>query len=355
MSSHEWPRRVAVLSEDRGFALELSRVFADGFRSHGCEVDTPSRSARWRRQYDLVLGHGPHTLEGSLLPAARQLASYPKDRRPFFYWWFTESTCRPAIPTRLVRLASKLHAKGNLHIAQSAGAGQRLWAEWLSRLFLRRHFRLRAIGEVYEFHSRGLLGGLAVTGAGRAAYFRRHGFEPAVVPVGYHPVIHGRDLGLKRDIDVAFLGRWGPKRRLHLLERVREDLEDRGIKIVVQTHGADSEERTRFLNRTKIILNILQHPHDSVGLRLLLCGANKALVVSEPAADHEPFVPGRHMIAAPIERLAEAIEFYLSHDEQRREIADEAYRLVSEEITIHHMTDRVLNHSRQLFRGQRDP
>jgi len=351
MSPHNWPRHVAILSEERGFALELANIIADGFRSHDCRVDVLRRTESWMKAYDLVLGYGPHTQEGSLLPTVRRLSSYPKDKRPFFYWWFTEGIFRPKIPTQCVRIISKLHAKGNLHITQSPRYPKKQWAKMLNRLFLQRHFRLRAMGELYEFHSRGLLGGLAVTAPSKATYFHRHGFEPLVAPIGYHQILHGRDLGLDRDIDVGFLGRTHTKRRLKLLEQVRKELESRNIKILVPTEEVDGEERTRFLNRVKIILNILQQPHDFTGLRFMFCAANKSLMISEPLLDNESFVPGHHMIAAPIEQLAETIEFYLSHEEQRQEIVEEAYRLVSEELTIHQMIGRILSHSRELFPG----
>ncbi|MCP4262254.1 MAG: hypothetical protein GY774_32845 [Planctomycetes bacterium] len=310
--SHEWPKHVAVLSEDRGFALELGRAIVEGFRSHNCKADLLDRTESWKQAYDFVLGYGPHTWEGSLLPTARQLESYPTDKRPFFYWWFTEATVRPNIPIQFIRILSKLHAKGNLHMLQSPAAREKLWAKKLDQLFLRRHFRLRVIGELYEFYSRGLLGGLAVTATSRVAYLRRHGFQPIGVPIGYHPLLHGRDLDLQRDIDVGFLGRMNSKRRLRLLEKVRKDLESRGIKIVVPTKELDGDQRTKFLNRTKIILNIFQHPNGFAGLRFLFCAANKTLLVSEPVLDQQPFVPGRHIVTAPVEKLAQTIELYLS-------------------------------------------
>jgi hypothetical protein len=239
-------------------------------------------------------------------------------------------------------------------MSQSPAIREKLWAKKLDQLFLRRHFRLRVIGELYEFYSRGLLGGLAVTATSRVAYLRRHGFQPIGVPIGYHPLFHGRDLGLQRDIDLGFLGRMNTKRRLRLLEKVRKDLESRGIKIVVPTKELDGEERTRFLNRTKIILNIFQHPHDFAGLRFLFCAANKTLLISEPVLDQGPFMPGRHMVTAPIEQLAENVEFYLSQEGKRQEIVEQAHRLVSEEFTIDQMIGRILSHSRELFLGQRD-
>ncbi|MBN1805695.1 MAG: glycosyltransferase family 1 protein [Sedimentisphaerales bacterium] len=352
--SYEWPKHVAVLSEDRGFALELAQAIVEGFRSHNCEVDLLGRNDSWKQEYDFVLGYGPHTWEGSLLPAARQLESCPKDKRPFFYWWYTEAAVSSKIPVQVVKILSGLHTKGNLWLSQSPEAREKLWVKKLDKFFLRRHFRLRVIGELYEFYSRGLLSGLAVTADSRVAYLRRHGFRPVGVPIGYHPLLHGRDLGLRRDIDIGFLGRMHTKRRLRILQKVRKELSSRGIKIVVPDKELNGEERTRFLNRTKIILNIFQKPGDFHGLRFLFCAANKTLLVSEPVLDREPFVPGRYMVTAPVEQLARTIEFYLSQQEKRRQIVEQAHRLISEEFTMHRMIGRILSHSRQLYLGQRN-
>lgn len=348
MSSDDWPKHVAVLSEDRGFALELAEVIADGFRGHGCAVDVLNRTEPWNRNYDFVLGYGPHTRQGSLLPTALRLTSDYKEKRPFFYWWFTEAISKPRISPRIIRFAAKLQTIGHLYLMRSPVARTRVWGRALDHFLVNRHFRLRIIGELQEFHSRGLLGGLAATAESKAALLRRYGFEPIVAPVGYHPTLHGRDLGLRRDIDVAFLGRMHTKRRLSLLNRIKRDLENRGITVTIPTEEVDGEERTQFLNRAKIILNIFQNPHDFVGLRAMFCAANKALMVSEPPSDEEPFVPGRHIVTAPVDKLAETIEFYLSHEEKRKEIVERAYRLVSEELTIHRMTGRILKHSRKL-------
>jgi hypothetical protein len=348
MASDNWPENVAVLSEQGGWATDLGLAIADGFRGHGCKVDLVARDSPLGQEYDLVLGYGPHTWEGSLLPFAEQLAGYGKDNRPFFYWWFTEAICKPQMPTWLVRSAAKLHGRASLCTVRSPTAKQRLWGKALERFFIRRHFRLRALGEVYEFHSRGLLDGLAVTATSRADYFRRHGFRPIVAPVGYHPIMHGGDLGLARDIDVGFLGMLHTKRRRQLLERIQKDLERRGIKMVVQTGGLHGEERTRFLNRTKIILNILQVPYDTMAFRLMFCAANKALLVSEPVIDQEPFVPGCHFVTSPVEKMVETMEFYLSHEDQRRQIAEQAHCLICGEYSMHSMVGRILDHARGL-------
>jgi hypothetical protein len=201
---------------------------------------------------------------------------------------------------------------------------------------------------LYDLHRRGLLGGLAVSAKSRAAYFDRHGLEPIVAPIGYHPSIHGRDMGQKRDIDAIFFGAMHGKRRERLVGQVKKDLGKRGIELDVRCDRFYGEERTRVLNRAKTVLNIFQYSSDIVALRFSFCAANKVLMVSEPVVDQEPFVPGRHFVTAPVERLAETIEFYITNESRRREIVEEAYRLVTEEYTMQKMVDRIIEHSLKL-------
>jgi hypothetical protein len=348
MSSSPWPQQVAILYENPVRPGGLSQTFATGFRENGCTVDLLGRNARWNQPYDLVLGYGPSSWEASLLPTAQQLLSCPPAQRPLFYWWFIECIPDPGYPTALVRLGSRLRVAISRRTVQSPAMRKKLQSMGLYRFFLR-GFRLQILGELGHFQSQGLLGGLAVTSLSRAEYLQRHGFRPLVVPIGYHPDLHGRDLGLERDIDVGFLGNVHAGRRFPLLERVRTELEQRGVTISIQTN-LYGEERTEFLNRTKIILNIFRAPYDFFGLRFLFCAANKTLLISEPVADHEPFVPGRHMVAEPIEKLADTIEFYLSHDNQRQEIVEAAYCLVLEEYTINQMVGRILDDARRSAR-----
>ena len=145
------------------------------------------------------------------------------------------------------------------------------WGELIYRCFVKKHFRLRNLGELIEIQSRGLIDGLAVTATSRAHYFKRLGLETIVAPIGYHPSIHGQDLSLERDNDVVFFGGMHGKRRQNLLMRVKADLEDRGIVLDVRSEGFYGDERTKSLNRTKTALNILQYPYDIVALRFMFC------------------------------------------------------------------------------------
>jgi hypothetical protein len=195
--------------------------------------------------------------------------------------------------------------------------------------------RLRIYGELMWAHRHGLPDVLAVTSARRVQWLRTLGIEAIHVPTGYGRT-HGRDLGLTRDIPVAWIGSRGGllgERRFRVLNRITKDLARRGVAVQhwFELHG---EERTEVLNRTKILLNLLKSSQDFTGHRLLLGAANKALVASEPMVDSEPLQPGRHMIQAPVAELADRIVYYLEHEDERRRITEAAYELATTRLSM---------------------
>jgi hypothetical protein len=89
-------------------------------------------------------------------------------------------------------------------------------------------------------------------------------------------------LGLERDIDVLFLGDVRVARR----RRALDFLQSSGINVTVAGSWEDpqywGENRTKLLNRTKILLNIPRTAGDYSGLRMFLGAANGAVILSEP-------------------------------------------------------------------------
>jgi hypothetical protein len=344
----QWPAKVLILFEASEYGGDFGLSFAHGFRDHGCEVSFLHRAEPWDEAFDLVLAYGPFSPEGSMLPAGRRLLALPEGSRPVFVWWLTEGTPDRRLPPWLVEAGAGLRlAMDDIALGTNSDQGP-LARLYSSSLWSRAH-RLRIFGQMRWFQARGILDVLAVTATLRSDYLRRHGFQPVTIPLGYHPDCYGTDLGLARDRQVCFLGQAGSGRRQRVLDRVRRDLRGRGIEVSTQSNLYDAE-RTRFLNRTKIILNILRTPYDFVGQRFLLGAANKALVISEPLKDVAPFEVGRHLVAAPIDELAETVKFYLRHDAERQKITDEAYRFVTRELAISQMVGRILDTARAIHR-----
>jgi hypothetical protein len=251
------------------------------------------------------------------MDVSRHLLSIPNSQRPRFAFWLTESPPPQSWPKWLVRVGSEMRIGADRILGVAGGQKKTNW-----KRFLLRGHRLRIVGELRWAKNRGLLNVLAVTCASRASYYRHW------------------------DIDVAFLGNPMASRRRHVLSNLIAQLRNRNIHVEVKT-GLYGLERTYFLNRVQIFLNILRLPHDYTGQRFLLGAANKALVISESAVDFGPFIPGNHLVSAPLDQLADTIEAYLKDDKRRLEIVNEAYQFVTGELHINNIVRRILDASRK--------
>lgn len=150
----------------------------------------------------------------------------------------------------------------------------------------------------------------------------RHGLPTIFAPWGSTPEDYA-DLGLERDIDVLGMGKRATKRRSKHLDRIRGAFADCGVHMHVADNEENpfifAEERMRFLNRAKITLNLTRTWYDDNFSRFSMAAPNRCLIVSEPLLSHCPsYQPGIHYVAAPIERLAETILYYLKKVWQAR-------------------------------------
>jgi hypothetical protein len=84
-------------------------------------------------------------------------------------------------------------------------------------------------------------------------------------------------------------------------------------------------------------------------MRYYLAAPNRALIVTEPTLPHSPFLPNLHLVETPIEQMADTIVYYLTHDEERLQIVERAYELVTRELTMHKAVQRVIE---RLFKGR---
>ena len=176
---------------------------------------------------------------------------------------------------------------------------------------------------------------------GRREFLSERGIMAEWVPLGYEPS-SGQDLGLRRDLDVLFLGAPDVPRRSRLLRRMQQQ----GIPVEVVGSYEDpacwGEQRTLLLNRTKILLNFARTRGEFPDQRLILGMANKALVISEPMYRPDPFVSGRHFISASIDEMPEKIRYYLTHDEERNVISEQAHRFINQDVTMEQSVSRIL-------------
>jgi hypothetical protein len=189
---------------------------------------------------------------------------------------------------------------------------------------------------------RGLPDVLAVSTRSRAEFLAERGIPAHYVPLGYQPR-QGRDLRLQRDIDVLFLGECRIPRRRRNIAR----LSKHGVKVTMCGDWHDpamwGDNRTKLLNRSKVFLNIQRFAGEFSGLRFILGMANGALVISEPAYDTFPFVPGQHYISASVDEMPAVIRHYLENEEERRRIVNEAYAFVTEQLPMERSVSRLVD------------
>ena len=67
--------------------------------------------------------------------------------------------------------------------------------------------------------------------------------------------------------------------------------------------------------------------------------------------DPYPFEAGQHMWVAPLRGLADAVEYALQDEVARHQMADRAYRFVTEELTCEKMVHRIVAHAWDLRRN----
>jgi len=295
-------------------------------------------------EVDVVFSFGPY---GNFLSVPSQLASMPVERRPTFVHWNTEGLPDLRLAWRLMSTMGTCRSwMGRL--ADSDNRWVRFLASepplsWINA----RMFRFRYVGDYYYAHRRGWMDVFADSSTIYARLHAKHGLPTIFAPWGATPRWYD-NLKLERDIDVLWMGKRATKRRHNLLNRVRSELQAHGV----QVHVADGvenpfifgEERTQFLNRAKITLNLTRTWYDDNFSRFAMACPNRSLVVSEPLLPHCPYYePGIHYVSAPTEILAETILYYLEHEEERLRIAENAYELVTTVLTFQNSIKTIMD------------
>ena len=284
---------------------------------------------------DVVFTYGPY---GKLLPILHQLECLSGQERPLTVHWNMEGLPDLRLPWFVMRSLGAVRSWiGRLSLAsnnQVRTLVNKFTTPWENRIL-----RFRYIGDYHYAYQQGLLTMLADSSAIYAQLHSQHGLPTVSAPWGATPIWY-EDLSLERDIDVLWLGQRGSKRRGNLLDRVRRELAPHGVKI----HVADNEEnpfiygreRTHYLNRAKITLNLTRTWYDDNYSRFIMAIPNRSLIVSEPLLPHcTHYEAGKHYATAPIDELASTILYYLEHEAERQRIVEDAYHFVTRKLTLH--------------------
>jgi hypothetical protein len=285
--------------------------------------------------------HGPL---GSLVPLANQLLKLPYYQCPVLALWMTEGLPRPTLPGWLLRPIGALRSSAErMAYREDAQDHWVLDARW--RLLAAKACRFRYYGDIHWLDSARIPFLLAVGSDWIAQHLRNAGLSPVVAYIGCCPEWYD-DLRLDRDVPVLWLGKITSGARRRHLTLVREQLADRGVKVHmvdgIENPYVFGNERTVLLNRSRVVLNLMRNWWDNNGVRYCLAAPNRALIASEPALPHTPFVPGVHLVASPVEKLADAICHHLSHEAERQRIVERAYQLVTTELSMERGVSRVL-------------
>ena len=298
---------IAAVLEEMGHCVSMSADDVSDFNS-----------------FDVILlwnnpGYFPRT--------RKWLLSIPKERRPIVAVIMGEPLPAPT--------ASGLPRWSGLNLAEIAKI---LLRDWRATDIYTNAYNLR------RTMNEGLADALFVTGGEQEEYAAEQGLDAHRIDYGYHESF-GNLIGLDRDVDVLFLGETRQRRRRRLLARLRRD----GIDVTVRGswHKRDGalwgDARTRFLNRTKIVVHIQRYPGKIAAKRLVLAMANGAMVISEPSYRPDPFVEGEHFVSSPIEKMPEVIRYYLNHTEERERITRAGHRLVTQDLTWSKIMEQIVD------------
>jgi len=332
----------------------ISEVISDELSALGYQTVHFKIGSLIPEKAEVVFSFGPY---GKFLTIPRQLAKMPPEKKPIFVHWNTEGIPDLRIPWKLMNWVSAWFSWFARVQNSQNGSVTIPGTERLTSLVESRMSRFRYVGDYYYALRRGWLDIFADTSAIYADIHRRHGLQTIVAPWGATSRWY-KDLGLKRDIDVLWMGTRGTKRRSLLLDQVRSELESYGIRM----HFADGkenpfifgDERIYYLNRSKITLNLTRTWYDDNFSRFALAAPNRSLIVSELVLPHCPsFVAGIHYVSAPVEKLAKTIRYYLDHEEERLHIVENAYQLVTTKLVFRESIKSIMDAVNQVYQSIR--
>ncbi|MBE0411121.1 MAG: glycosyltransferase family 1 protein [Anaerolineales bacterium] len=346
--------RIAVLQWYQGD--DLANVVTDELSGLGHSPVIFSPKEPVPKGVDLVFTYAPF---GKFMPIVNYLASLPPGTRPLLVHWNTEGLPDLRIPWQITRAVAAGRSRLE-RLIQPHGNGRFQPLAKISSLskidFSMQRFRF--IGDYYAAYSQGILNVFSDSSAVYAGIHNEHGLPTVYAPWGSTPRWYS-DLEMERDIDVLWMGKRGTRRRSHLLDRVRAELKTHGIEI----HVADNvenpfifgDERTEYLNRAKITLNITRTWYDDNFSRFSLAAPNRSLVVSEKMLPHCPsYQVGIHYIEAKPDDLARAVLYYLKNPAEREQIVENAYRLTTKELTFNNSIKRIMAAVNVIFASRPD-
>lgn len=338
--------RVAIpeWAEDDGIA----KMICFELQQMGCSPVLFAFDGTIPQGVDYLLTFGPYN---KILPIWEDNSRLARNRRPVVIHWNTEGMPDLRIPSMLIRLFGAMRSRIG-RMSHSRSSFERFIHSTRAVSNIDQSFkRYRYHGDYDYAFRKGWLDVLADSSHIYSQIRSKIGVPTIYAPWGASQRWY-KDLGLERDIDVLWMGKRGTDRRGHILDQVFKELKSRGLKVYIGDNEVNpfifGDERTRYLNRAKITLNVTRTWYDDNFSRFSMACPNRSLVVSESLLPHCPeFKKDVNYVSAKIKDLADTIVYYLEHDKDRKRIVDNAYNLMVTELKFENSLRRMLAAAQQ--------
>ncbi|MEM7333019.1 MAG: glycosyltransferase [Chloroflexota bacterium] len=336
------PLRVAVVcwKPDDGIAL----VIGDELRNLGYKLSFIDPNHKQIADVDFIFSFGPY---GRFLKVPQLYSQVPPQDRPIMIHWNTEGIPDLRMPWSLVRFLSKLRSKYERLVESERSFLGKLLRQRPLSLLRTRFIRYLYVGDYYYAYNNGWLDVFSDSSSIYAKLHNQNNKLPTVVAAWGGTQRWYKGMSLERDIDVLWIGKRGSMRRSQLVDYVRDELKKHNVNMYI-ADGEENpfifgDERTEYLNRSKITLNITRTWYDDNYSRFSMAAPNRSLVVSEPLLPHcEEYKEGVHYVSAPIEELPERILHYLKNEDAREQIVENAYQLITNELSFKKQIDKIM-------------
>lgn len=167
--------------------------------------------------------------------------------------------------------------------------------------------------------------------------FNKSGINTKWLPLGCEPLLHGKK-EQKKNFDVSFIGcdGWGNRRKL--IQKIRNKFPNSYI------GKADHKDIGSIYSQSKIVFN--RSIRNDLNMRVFegLCSGSCLITNKNTFGLTEIFQPGKHLITYNYDEDAiPLIEYYLTHNEERENIAISGMQEVLSKHTYLHRVREMLS------------
>ena len=143
----------------------------------------------------------------------------------------------------------------------------------------------------------------------------------------FHQPIHG----LKKDIDILFVGTLLPRRQQIISELANN--------FSVTTYSIFGQDMVKLINRAKITLNIHGEKFLDTETRVYETLGCQGFLITEKLSPESPFTSKVHLVETEnTEDLQQQLKYYLEHSQERDKIAQAGYQEI---VTFHTFDQRA--------------